>query len=176
MQVIFFYDVVMLIGKMLLEVIQCDSSNQQICSNINFNCNLLFGGQIVGEIYCLFYIYLEGNFIEVICDMFYFQIGESKYGKLIIDWVLIIDMLLEQVMCCVLIFIDLMLCSNLFVGLLLDMLFYCSGSFSSVGQYCIIDSDFYFNCICKVWFEGLLYIFQILLIWMLVEWEEEQLL
>ncbi len=53
------YDAAMLIGKTLLEVIQRDSSNQQNCSNTNFNCNLLLGGQIAGETHRLFHIYPE---------------------------------------------------------------------------------------------------------------------
>jgi hypothetical protein len=64
MQVTSLYDAAMLIGKTLLEVIQRDSSNQQNCSNTNFNCNLLLGGQIAGETHRLFHIYPEGNFIE----------------------------------------------------------------------------------------------------------------
>ena len=45
----------------------------------------------------------EGNFIEATRDTPYFQIGESKYGKPIIDRVLTIDTPLEQAMCCALI-------------------------------------------------------------------------
>ncbi len=137
----FLYDAAMLIGKTLLEVIQRDSSNQQTCSNTNFNCNLLLGGQIAGETHRLFHIYPEGNFIEATRDTPYFQIGESKYGKPIIDRVLTIDTPLEQAMCCALISIDSTLRSNLSVGLPLDTLLYRSGSFSSAGQHRITDSD-----------------------------------
>lgn len=129
MQVTSLYDAAMLIGKTLLEVIQRDSSNQQTCSNTNFNCNLLLGGQIAGETHRLFHIYPEGNFIEATRDTPYFQIGESKYGKPIIDRVLTIDTPLEQAMCCALISIDSTLRSNLSVGLPLDTLLYRSGSF-----------------------------------------------
>ena len=146
MQVTSLYDAAMLIGKTLLEVIQRDSSNQQTCSNTNFNCNLLLGGQIVGE---------------------------SKYGKPIIDRVLTIDTPLEQAMCCALISIDSTLRSNLSVGLPLDTLLYRSGSFSSAGQHRITDSDPYFNRIRKAWSEGLLHTFQTLPTWTPAEREEE---
>ncbi len=162
MQVTSLYDAAMLIGKTLLEVIQRDSSNQQTCSNTNFNCNLLLGGQIAGETHRLFHIYPEGNFIEATRDTPYFQIGESKYGKPIIDRVLTIDTPLEQAMCCALISIDSTLRSNLSVGLPLDTLLYRSGSFSSAGQHRITDSDPYFNRIRKAWSEGLLHTFQTL--------------
>ncbi|HCU0459631.1 TPA: peptidase [Klebsiella pneumoniae] len=148
MQVTSLYDAAMLIGKTLLEVIQRDSSNQQTCSNTNFNCNLLLGGQIAGETHRLFHIYPEGNFIEATRDTPYFQIGESKYGKPIIDRVLTIDTPL-------------------------DTLLYRSGSFSSAGQHRITDSDPYFNRIRKAWSEGLLHTFQTLPTWTPAEREEE---
>jgi putative proteasome-type protease len=169
----FLYDAAMLIGKTLLEVIQRDSSNQQNCSNTNFNCNLLLGGQIAGETHRLFHIYPEGNFIEATRDTPYFQIGESKYGKPIIDRVLTIDTPLEQAMCCALISIDSTLRSNLSVGLPLDTLLYRSGSLSSAGQHRITDSDPYFNRIRKAWSEGLLHTFQTLPTWTPAEREEE---
>ena len=144
MQVTSLYDAAMLIGKTLQEVIQRDSSNQQNCGNTNFNCNLLLGGQIAGETHRLFHIYPEGNFIEATRDTPYFQIGESKYGKPIIDRVLTIDTPLEQAMCCALISIDSTLRSNLSVGLPLDTLLYRSGSLSSAEQHRITENDPYF--------------------------------
>lgn len=155
MQVTSLYDAAMLIGKTLQEVIQRDSSNQQNCGNTNFNCNLLLGGQIAGETHRLFHIYPEGNFIEATRDTPYFQIGESKYGKPIIDRVLTIDTPLEQAMCCALISIDSTLRSNLSVGLPLDTLLYRSGSLSSAEQHRITENDPYFNTIRKAWSEGL---------------------
>ncbi|MFJ1387876.1 peptidase, partial [Klebsiella pneumoniae] len=130
-------------------------------------------GQIAGETHRLFHIYPEGNFIEATRDTPYFQIGESKYGKPIIDRVLTIDTPLEQAMCCALISIDSTLRSNLSVGLPLDTLLYRSGSFSSAGQHRITDSDPYFNRIRKAWSEGLLHTFQTLPTWAPAEREEE---
>ncbi|EOW4540803.1 peptidase [Raoultella planticola] len=162
LQVSSLYDAAMLIGKTLQEVIQRDSSNQQHCGNTNFNCNLLLGGQIAGETHRLFHIYPEGNFIEASRDTPYFQIGESKYGKPIIDRVLSRETPLEQAMCCALISIDSTLRSNLSVGLPLDTLLYRSGSLSSAGQHRITGSDPYFNTIRKAWSEGLQNTFQTL--------------
>ena len=53
-----------------------------------FNATFILGGQIVGEPPRLFNIYAAGNFIESSNDTPYFQIGESKYGKPIIDRVI----------------------------------------------------------------------------------------
>ena len=55
---------------------------------IEFACTLIFGGQIRGERCRLFQVYSAGNFIEAQDENLYFQIGESKYGKPIIDRVM----------------------------------------------------------------------------------------
>lgn len=103
----------------------------------------------------LFHIYPEGNFIEATRDTPYFQIGESKYGKPIIDRVLTRETTLEQAMCCVLISIDSTLRSNLSVGLPLDVMIYWADSFDDSGQRRITEDDPYFATIRKAWSEGL---------------------
>jgi len=80
------YDAATLVGATVREVIDRDGG--QLQGTINFGCNLLLGGQIRGSEHRLFQIYPEGNFIEATEDTPYFQIGESKYGKPIIDRVL----------------------------------------------------------------------------------------
>jgi len=54
-------------------------------AGIEFNVSLVFGGQIRGERPRLFNIYAAGNFVESTPENCYFQIGEAKYGKPIID-------------------------------------------------------------------------------------------
>jgi len=152
------YDAATLVGETVREVIHRDSAAQQN-SSTNFGCNMLLGGQIGNEVPRLFHIYPEGNFIEATADTPYFQIGESKYGKPIIDRVLRIDTPLEQAMCCALISIDSTLRSNLSVGLPLDTLLYRSGSLSAACQHRITESDPYFNTIRTAWSEGLQSVF-----------------
>ena len=57
-------------------------------NNIDSSANFIVGGQIRGEPPRLFDVYSEGNFIEATPDTCYFQIGESKYGKPVIDRVI----------------------------------------------------------------------------------------
>src|SRR5437763_12392510 len=47
--------------------------------------SFIVGGQIRGEPMRLFRIYAEGNFIEAGTDTPFFQTGEAKYGKPIMD-------------------------------------------------------------------------------------------
>ncbi|MEI7347242.1 proteasome-type protease [Dickeya chrysanthemi] len=160
MQASTLYDAATLVGETVREVIHRDSLAQQNGSSTNFGCNLLLGGQIGDEAPRLFHIYPEGNFIEATVDTPYFQIGESKYGKPIIDRVLTMDTPLEQAMCCALISIDSTLRSNLSVGLPLDVMIYRAGSFDISEQRRITENDPYFATIRKAWSEGLLNTFR----------------
>ncbi|NKI76079.1 proteasome-type protease [Dickeya sp. CFBP 2040] len=160
MQTSTLYEAATLVGETVREVIHRDSLAQQSGSTTNFGCNLLLGGQIGDEAPRLFHIYPEGNFIEATADTPYFQIGESKYGKPIIDRVLTVDTPLEQAMCCALISIDSTLRSNLSVGLPLDVMMYRAGSFDISEQRRITENDPYFIVIRKAWSEGLLNTFR----------------
>lgn len=150
------FDAASLIGETVREVIYRDSSAQQSGSSTDFSCSILLGGQIRGEDARLFHIYPEGNFIEATRDTPYFQIGESKYGKPIIDRVLNYHTPPEQALCCALISIDSTLRSNLSVGLPLDVMIYRRDSFTNNEQYRITEQNPYFNTIRKAWSEGLL--------------------
>ncbi|EPA9113860.1 peptidase [Serratia liquefaciens] len=154
------YEAATLVGETVREVIQRDSEAQQSGSTTDFSCSLLLGGQISGEEMRLFHIYPQGNFIEATRDTPYFQIGESKYGKPIIDRVLSYDTPLEQAMQCALISLDSTLRSNLSVGLPLDVMIYPHDSFSSTQQYRITEDHPHFSAIRKGWGEGLVSIFK----------------
>ncbi|WP_369789070.1 peptidase [Rouxiella sp. WC2420] len=152
------YDAASLLGETVREVIARDSGANQ-GSMTDFSCNLLLGGQIMGEGMRLFHIYPQGNFIEATHDTPYFQVGESKYGKPIIDRVLTYDTELDQAMQCALISMDSTLRSNLSVGLPLDVMIYPKDSFSKQQQHRITEDHPYFQMIRKGWGEGLLSIF-----------------
>jgi putative proteasome-type protease len=93
-------------------------------AGIEFNCSFIFGGQIRGESMRLFHVYAAGNFIEATAENPYFQIGESKYGKPIIDRVVSPSTGLDEAAKCALISMDSTLRSNISVGLPLDLLVY----------------------------------------------------
>ena len=86
-----------------------------------FNASFILGGQIRGEAPRLFNIYAAGNFIEATIDTPYFQIGESKYGKPIIDRVISRSSSLAQAAKCALISMDSTIRSNLSVGPPMDL-------------------------------------------------------
>lgn len=127
--------------------------------NIEFNVSLIFGGQIKGEAPRLFNIYSAGNFIEATAETPYFQIGESKYGKPILDRVIGGQLSLDEAAKCCLISMDSTMKSNLSVGLPLDLLCYEKDSLR-VRRHTLIDSkDPYFASLRERWGEQLRKVF-----------------
>jgi len=126
---------------------------------IEFNVNMILGGQIKGEESRLFNVYSAGNFIEATEETPYFQIGESKYGKPILDRVIEGDLSLDEVAKCCLISMDSTIKSNLSVGLPLDLMCYENDSLT-VTQHKLIDQhDPYFLSIRERWGQQLRKVF-----------------
>jgi putative proteasome-type protease len=122
---------------------------------VDFSASLTLGGQIKGEGPRLFSIYNAGNFIEATSDTTYFQIGESKYGKPIIDRVLRRTSSLNEAVKCALVSMDSTIRSNLSVGLPLDLVIVRRDRFG-VARHMSIDSDnAYFHGIRSRWSEAL---------------------
>jgi putative proteasome-type protease len=82
---------------------------------------ILVCGQRAGGAHRLFLVYSAGNFIEAGEDTPYFQIGEHKYGKPILDRVIAPDTSLRRALKAAFVSMDSTLRSNLSVGLPLDL-------------------------------------------------------
>ena len=117
------YEAAVVVGNAMKLVYERDHQALEK-AGIDFNCNLILGGQIKGERPRLFNIYSAGNFIESTPETCYFQIGESKYGKPILDRVVNFETPLSLATKCALISMDSTLNSNISVGLPLDLLVY----------------------------------------------------
>ena len=122
---------------------------------VDFNIAIILGGQIRGERCRLFHIYSAGNFIESQDENTYFQIGESKYGKPIIDRVVTPLTSLDDAAKCALISMDSTLRSNISVGLPLDLLVYQDGSLAVTRFVTIDEKNQYFQMIRSSWGEKL---------------------
>ena len=127
---------------------------------IDFNVRMIFGGQIGKEGCRLFQVYSAGNFIESHDENPYFQIGESKYGKPIIDRVITPSSSLDEAAKCALISMDSTLRSNVSVGLPLDLLVYETGSLAITHFVNITEKNRYFQMIRGIWGEQLKLIFE----------------
>jgi putative proteasome-type protease len=120
-----------------------------------FSASFILGGQIKGEAPRLFNIYAEGNFIEATSDTRYFQIGEHKYGKPILDRVVDEDMPLSDAAKLILLSFDSTLRSNLSVGMPLDLLLFSADNFDDVVERRIEENDAYFHMISQKWSHAL---------------------
>lgn len=128
-------------------------------SGVDFNVSLIFGGQIQGEAMRLFQVYSAGNFIEATAETCYFQIGESKYGKPILDRVINPDTPLAEAAKCALVSMDSTLKSNLSVGLPLDLTVYEANRFQSEQMVCIDEQNPYFQMVRGSWGQRLREVF-----------------
>jgi putative proteasome-type protease len=121
------FDVARMLGDALREVKGRDGPYMEQ-HNIDASANFILGGQIHGEAPRLFEVYSEGNFIEATPDTCYFQIGESKYGKPVIDRVVHRGTSLLDATKCTIVSFDSTMRSNISVGLPIDLLVYETGS------------------------------------------------
>ena len=126
---------------------------------IDFNASMIFGGQINGEGCRLFQIYSAGNFIESQNESVYFQIGESKYGKPIIDRLITPDTSLNEAAKCALISMDSTLRSNISVGLPLDLLLYEADKLVVTRFVTVDEKNQYFKMIRDNWGQQLKRVF-----------------
>lgn len=126
---------------------------------VDFNCNFIFGGQIGDEPMRLFHVYAAGNFIEATPENPYFQIGEAKYGKPIIDRVLTPTLPLDEAAKCALISMDSTLRSNISVGLPLDLLVYEAHALRVTRFVQIDQRNRYFQMIHDTWGQRLKQVF-----------------
>jgi putative proteasome-type protease len=152
------FDVATLLGENLREVRKRDGA-YLTQNNIDSSASFIIGGQIRGERMRLFLLYSEGNFIEATPETPFFQIGETKYGRPIIDRVIKPTSTMMEAAKCVLVSFDSTMRSNVSVGLPIDMALYDRDALKFGLQRRILESDAYFNMIHTQWGEGLRRVF-----------------
>ncbi|MGH8121915.1 MAG: peptidase, partial [Rudaea sp.] len=148
------YDAAELIGNTLREVRNRDGEylRQQ---NIDASASFIVGGQIAGEEPRLFLVYSEGNFIEASAEAPFFQNGEIKYGKPVLDRVMRKELPIPEAVKLTLVSFDSTMRSNISVGLPIDLLVYQVNSLNPGQQHRIDESDEYFRDLGLRWNDGL---------------------
>ena len=144
------YEVAEYVGDTLVasQVKMKDEAQQ---SGVNVQSTLILGGQIAGERPGLYMVYPLGNCIATSPETPYLQIGESKYGKPIVDRIVTSKTSLDEAAKCALISMDSTIRSNLSVGLPLDLLIYRRDELR-VARHVNVDWDNpYFDMIHKEW-------------------------
>ncbi len=153
------FDATRVLGSAVRRVYETDGASLK-AAGVDFNASMIFGGQIKGEAMRMFLVYSAGNFIEATRETCFFQVGESKYGKPILDRVLTPGTPLDEAAKCALVSMDSTLKSNLSVGLPLDLLVYEEGRLASDRVVCIDDQNPYFRMIHSTWGQRLREVFE----------------
>lgn len=153
------FDAARVLGSAVRRVYQQDGPALRD-AGVEFSCTLIFGGQIRGEAMRLFLVYSAGNFIEATAETCYFQIGESKYGKPVLDRMLSPQSTLSEAAKCALVSMDSTLKSNLSVGLPIDLLVYEANALTSSNAVCIDEDNPYFSMIRASWGNRLREVFE----------------
>jgi putative proteasome-type protease len=147
------FDVLMLVGDAMRDIERRDSDYVKDYET-GFNASFIIGGQIRGEQMRLFRIYAEGNFIEAGIDTPYFQTGETKYGKPILDRVISPSTPLSDATKCVLVSFDSSMRCNLSVGMPIDLICYEKDSLVVQKRRRFDYKDPYFRTLSHEWSEG----------------------
>ena len=119
--------------------------------NIDAGISLLLGGRVGGGKLRLYLIYSAGNFIECHTDAPFLQIGETKYGKPILDRALQWDTPLDEAVKVCLISFDSTMRSNLAVGRPLDVIVIPRDETKPIIRRRIAVDDPYFDDLSARW-------------------------
>ena len=123
--------------------------------NIDHNVELLLGGRVADGRLRLFLIYSIGNFIECTPEVPFVQIGETKYGRPILDRVLRYTTPLAEAVKIGILSFDSSMKSNLSVGRPIDVLVMPADPALPLIARRIGRDDDYFDEITRRWGESL---------------------
>lgn len=153
------FDFVTLVSDAVRDVERRDAPHLQK-SALKFDASFIIGGQIKGEAPRLFRTYAEGNFVEAGTGTPYFQTGEAKYGKPIIDRVITSETSLADAAKCVLVSFDSTMRSNLSVAPPIDLVQYENDQLSLQRRRRFDVGDPEFAALSREWSEGVRSVFR----------------
>ena len=140
-------------------------------TGVDASVSLIFGGQIMGGPPAIYMVYSAGNFITDSDENPFLQIGESKYGKPILDRILTRDTTLEDAARCCIVSMDSTIKSNATVGPPIEVFVYEKDSFTT-SHYIKLEEDApYLHDIKQAWNEAMNNAFRKLPIF---QWETRQ--
>ena len=117
----------------------------------NFEASFIIGGQISGNKPSAYLVYPQGNHITTSKDTTFLQVGESKYGKPILDRILSPSSTLETASLCALVSMDSTMRSNLTVGPPIEVMVYEKDSLVLNRYYRFEDDSDYLRQLKKSW-------------------------
>mgnify|MGYP001157872694 FL=1 len=128
-------------------------------SGVNVEASFILGGQVgLGE-HEIYLIYPQGNYISTSDETPYLQVGETKYGKPILDRIVTPQTSLEDAARCALVSEDSTMRSNISVGPPLELLIYRADSLSIDTRLLLKPQSPLYKKLQKTWNEGLRHVF-----------------
>lgn len=134
-----------------MQSVQARLRNRLGMTSSSLSANMIVCGQRKGGKLRLYLVYSDGNFIEATADTPFFQIGEHKYGKPILDRIITPETSLEDAAKAVCVSMDSTLRSNLSVGMPLDLTVIARDTFGFRMRRRLSADDEEFNRISSHW-------------------------
>jgi putative proteasome-type protease len=135
------YDAARAIGTEVRKVAEVDRPALER-DDYKFNVHFLLGGQVAGEPPALFLIYPQGNPLQATEESPYLQIGETKYGRPILDRGIRFEKTtLEEAAKYALLSLDSTMKSNVTVGPPIDLLAYETDALTITHQRRFLADD-----------------------------------
>jgi putative proteasome-type protease len=135
------YDAARMVGEQVRKVGDLDRAALER-DEYKFNVNIILGGQVKGEPHSLFLIYPQGNPLQATLDSPFLQIGETKYGRPILDRGIRYEYTtLEEAAKYALLSLDSTMKSNVTVGPPVDLLVYTAEELDITRKRRFIEND-----------------------------------
>jgi putative proteasome-type protease len=142
------------IGDLSLAV-QNRNADELRSRKVNMEASFILGGQIGGQDHDIYLVYPEGNSIGASPDAPFLQIGETKYGKPILDRVITPSTSLEDAARCALVSIDSTMRSNISVGPPVELAICSRNGFEITHHMTLKLGSPLYSSIQKRWNDGL---------------------
>jgi putative proteasome-type protease len=149
------YETVRYIGSKVRAVEKRDRAALE-ADGFGFNINLIVGGQIAGMAPEVHLIYPQGNSIHATKESPFLQIGETKYGKPILDRGFSYETELTEAVKFGLLSLDATMKSNVSVGPPIDILCYRTDSLQANLRTRLGEDDPYLEEIGRKWQDGII--------------------
>jgi len=148
------YETVRYVGSKVRQVEKRDRAALE-ADGFDFNIHLILGGQIAGMAPEVHLIYPQGNSIHATRDCPFLQIGETKYGKPILDRGFSYETDLSDAVKIGVVSIDSTMKSNVSVGPPIDIFCYETDSLQAKMRARLDEDDPYLEEISRKWQNGL---------------------
>jgi putative proteasome-type protease len=147
------------LGKVSVDKQRLYANRDAQASGFNPTATFILAGQIGQGQTSAYLIYPEGNSITTSPQTPYLQIGESKYGRPVLDRFLTMKTSLEEAARCCLISMDSTMRSNVSVGSPIEVLLYRKDSLRFDEYYCFDADNSYMVEIRQQWGDKLKQVF-----------------